>query len=183
MERLMTVLGRVFAVFALIAAAPILALIAFAVVCDSGNPIIFRQNRVGRYGRLFLIYKFRTMRSEPHTRVRLACAGDTRITRVGRVLRKYKLDELPQLWNIVCGEMSWIGPRPEVPEFVDPEDSLWKKVLLLRPGLADAATFAFRNEEYLLAGVADPEDYYRREILPRKLRMSIDYSRRWFSFR
>jgi lipopolysaccharide/colanic/teichoic acid biosynthesis glycosyltransferase len=178
MERLITVLGRIVAVFALIAAAPLLALIVLAIVCDDGAPIIFRQIRVGRHGRHFLIWKFRTMRSELYPRVRLTCAGDQRITRIGRALRKYKLDELPQLWNIVRGEMSWIGPRPEVPEFVNLDDPLWKKVLLLRPGLADAATFAFRNEEHLLAAAPDPEEYYRREILPRKLRMSIEQSRR-----
>jgi lipopolysaccharide/colanic/teichoic acid biosynthesis glycosyltransferase len=177
------ILGRITAAIALIAAAPLFTLVALAVCFDDGGPIIFSQIRVGRHGQPFRIYKFRSMRSGPHPRAQLTCAGDLRVTRVGRFLRKSKLDELPQFWNIVCGEMSWIGPRPEVPEFVDTNDSLWKQVLLLKPGLADAATFAFRDEERLLASVPDAEEYYRREILPRKLRMSIESSRRWFSLR
>ncbi len=102
------------------------------------------------------------------------------MTQVGRFLRASKLDELPQLWNIVRGEMAWIGPRPEVPEFVDQDDPAWRQVLQFRPGLADAATWAFRNEDQLLAAASDPADYYRREILPRKLRKSIEHSRRRF---
>jgi lipopolysaccharide/colanic/teichoic acid biosynthesis glycosyltransferase len=93
-------------------------------------------------------------------------------------LRATKLDELPQLWNIVCGEMAWIGPRPEIPEFVSMDDPLWQQVLQFLPGLADAASVEFRDEEKLLASVPDPQDYYRREILPRKLRISIEHSLR-----
>jgi lipopolysaccharide/colanic/teichoic acid biosynthesis glycosyltransferase len=113
----------------------------------------------------------------------LTCKGDPRVTRVGRFLRACKVDELPQLWNIVRGEMTWIGPRPEVPEFVDMNNPLWRQVLEMRPGLADAASIAFRDEEQLLAAVADPEDYYRRELLPRKLRLSIEHSLRRFGSR
>ena len=122
------------------------------------------------------MFKFRSMRVQPG--LSITCKGDPRVTRVGRLLRGSKLDELPQLWNIVRGEMAWIGPRPEVPEFVDMDDPLWQKVLQFRPGLVDAATIEFRNEERLLASVPDPKNYYRREILPRKLRLSLEHSLR-----
>ncbi len=173
--------GRIAAAGALIALAPLLGLIALAVVSEDGRPVLFRQVRVGRFGRHFNMYKFRSMRMRPG--LPLTCKGDPRVTRVGRFLRAYKLDELPQLWNIIRGEMAWIGPRPEVPEFVDMGDPLWQQVLAMRPGLADAASIAFRNEEQLLAAVPDPQEYYRREILPRKLRMSIEHSLRRFGSR
>lgn len=171
----MSFVGRVAALVVLIFLLPFSCLIALAVWCSDPGPILFRQIRVGQFGRHFTMYKFRTMRSAAG--LPLTCSGDPRITAVGRFLRASKLDELPQLWNIVRGEMAWIGPRPEIPEFVDTNDPLWREVLNLRPGLADAASFAFRDEEQLLAGAADPQDYYRREILPRKLRISLHRSR------
>jgi lipopolysaccharide/colanic/teichoic acid biosynthesis glycosyltransferase len=166
--------GRIAAAVTLVVIAPLLGLIAMALVFEDGKPILFRQVRVGRFGGRFTMYKFRSMRARPG--LPLTCKGDPRVTRVGRFLRACKLDELPQLWNIVRGEMAWIGPRPEVPEFVDMNDPLWQQVLRMRPGLADAASIAFRDEEQLLATVPDPQDYYRREILPRKLRLSIEHS-------
>lgn len=171
----MSFVGRVAALFVLVLLLPVLSLIAFAVWCSAPGPILFRQIRVGQFGKHFTMYKFRSMRSVAG--LPLTCSGDPRVTKVGRFLRAYKLDELPQLWNIMRGDMAWIGPRPEIPEFVDMNDPLWQQVLQLRPGLADAASFAFRNEEQLLASAADPQDYYRREILPRKLRISLNRSR------
>lgn len=171
----MSFVGRVTAFFVLMMLLPLLCLIALAVWCSDPGPILFRQIRVGQFGRHFTMYKFRSMRSAAG--LPLTCSGDPRVTAAGRVLRAAKLDELPQLWNIVRGEMVWIGPRPEMPEFVDINDPLWSQVLQLRPGLADAASFAFRNEEQLLASAPDPQDYYRREILPRKLRISLNRSR------
>ena len=169
--------GRLAALVVLLATAPLLAIIAFAVWFEDRGQVLFRQIRVGQYGRPFTIYKLRSMRQD-QTGISLTCAGDPRVTRIGRFLRAWKLDELPQLWNIARGEMGWIGPRPEVPEFVDPENPLWQQVLQLRPGLADAATFRFRNETQLLAEASDPGDCYRHEILPHKLRLSIEHSRR-----
>jgi len=177
----MNVLGRIGAVVTLVLAAPLLCAIAIAIWCDDRKPVLFRQIRVGRFGRHFTMYKFRSMRACPG--LLLTCQGDPRVTRAGRFLRVCKLDELPQLWNIVRGEMAWIGPRPEVPEFVDLDNPLWRQVLQFRPGLADAASFAFRDDERMLAAVADPQDYYRREILPRKLRISIEHSLRRFPSR
>lgn len=177
----MNLIGRSAAFLVLAAISPLLLVIVAAIVCDDRGPVIFRQVRVGRYGRNFVMYKFRSMRARPG--LLLTCKGDPRVTRVGRFLRKYKLDELPQLWNIMCGDMAWVGPRPEVPEFVDLNDPLWQQVLQLRPGLADAASFAYRNEEQLLANASDPQDFYRREILPHKLRISIEHSLRRSSAR
>jgi lipopolysaccharide/colanic/teichoic acid biosynthesis glycosyltransferase len=172
----MNLAGRIGALLALLALSPLFGAIALAIRLDDGGPVLFRQIRVGRYGRHFTMYKFRSMRSAPGPP--LTCQGDPRITRVGRLLRRYKLDELPQLWNIVKDEMAWIGPRPEIPEFVSMDDPLWRQVLQFRPGLADAASVEFRNEEKLLASVPDPQEYYRREILPHKLRISIEHSLR-----
>ncbi len=177
----MNVIGRATAALTLVAAAPFLCLIAIAVWGEDRGPVLFRQIRVGRFGQRFTMLKFRSMRARPG--LPLTCKGDPRVTRVGLFLRRYKLDELPQLWNIVRGEMAWIGPRPEVPEFVDMDDPLWQQVLQWRPGLADAASIAYRNEEQLLAAASDPRDYYRREILPRKLRLSIEHSLRRFPSR
>jgi lipopolysaccharide/colanic/teichoic acid biosynthesis glycosyltransferase len=168
--------GRIAAALVLAAAVPLLAVIAIAIWCEDGGPVLFRQVRVGRFGQPFVMYKLRSMRRL--SGLSLTCKGDPRVTRVGRALRACKLDEIPQLWNIVRGEMAWIGPRPEIPEFVEAEDPLWKQVLQFRPGLADAASLAFRNEEELLAAAANPRDYYRHEILPRKLRLSLEHSLR-----
>jgi len=176
-----TLVGRVAAALTLIVLSPVLVAIAIAIWLDDKGPVLFEQVRVGRGGKHFIMYKLRSMRTQPG--LPLTCSGDPRVTRVGRLLRKCKLDELPQFWNILRGEMAWIGPRPEVPEFVDMTDPLWQQVLQFRPGLADAASFAFRNEEQLLAAAVDPKDYYRREILPRKLQLSIEHSLRRFPSR
>jgi lipopolysaccharide/colanic/teichoic acid biosynthesis glycosyltransferase len=166
--------GRIGALLALLALSPLFGAIALAIRLDDGGPVLFRQTRVGRYGHPFTMYKFRSMRSADG--LPLTCAGDPRVTRAGGRLRAWKLDELPQLWNILRGEMAWIGPRPEIPEFVTMDDPLWRQVLQFLPGLADAASFEFRDEEKLLASAFDPREYYRREILPRKLRISIEHA-------
>jgi len=168
--------GRIGALLALLALSPLFAAVALAIRLDDGGPVLFRQTRVGRYGRHFTMYKFRSMCSARG--LPLTCEGDPRVTRAGCLLRGWKLDELPQLWNIVRGEMAWIGPRPEIPEFVSMDDPLWQQVLQFRPGLADAASVEFRDEEKLLASVPDPREYYRLQILPRKLRLSIEHSLR-----
>jgi lipopolysaccharide/colanic/teichoic acid biosynthesis glycosyltransferase len=113
------------------------------------------------------------MRSEPGASI--TARGDTRMTALGRVLRHYKLDELPQLWNVLTGEMSLVGPRPEVPRFVDLQNTSWCKLLTVRPGITDLASVVFRSEEELLGRTADPEQYYEQELLPRKLSLSLCY--------
>jgi lipopolysaccharide/colanic/teichoic acid biosynthesis glycosyltransferase len=153
---------------------PFLAVIALLVLAADGPPVLFRQERIGRLGRPFQILKFRTMRASARG-PRITAAGDRRITAVGVWLRRLKLDELPQLLNVLRGDMSLIGPRPEVPEYVDLKDDLWRRVLQFRPGITDAATLAFRNEEEVLAGAADWNSFYRGVILPRKLALNLRY--------
>lgn len=169
--------GLAVALCALIALSPLLAAIALAVLMADGRPVLFRQWRVGQNGTLFEILKFRTMHDDPCA-ASIASANDRRITPLGRRLRRFKLDELPQLGNVLRGEMNLIGPRPEVPEFVDPENLLWKKVLLAKPGITDLASLLYRDEEEILRSVSDPEELYRRKILPLKLRLNITYSAR-----
>jgi lipopolysaccharide/colanic/teichoic acid biosynthesis glycosyltransferase len=155
---------------------PLLAVIAAAIVIDSGFPVFFRQPRVGRFGKSFLLIKFRSMRrSVPGSRI--TGASDRRITRVGRMLRNYKLDELPQLWNVLKGEMSLVGPRPEVAPFVELSDPAWRTLLSVRPGITDLASLLYRDEEKLLAGASDVEAEYREKILPDKLATNLEYLR------
>ncbi len=167
-------LEAVISTLALIALSPILVVIALAVVVDDGFPVFYRQKRIGRNGRPFTILKFRTMRVN-NSGSAITAANDRRVTRVGAILRKLKLDELPQLINVVRGDMSLIGPRPEVPDYVDFQNPLWREVLGSAPGITDLATLAFRNEEEILGGVSNPDAYYRSSILPDKLRLNIRY--------
>ncbi|MFG6486778.1 sugar transferase [Roseateles sp. BYS78W] len=155
--------------------APALLLIALWIKLDSKGPALFRQTRVGRYGVPFTIHKFRTMRVEPGAAITVGV--DPRITRAGRVLRASKLDELPQLWDVLRGAMSLVGPRPELPRYVElyPQD-LRERVLSVRPGVTDPASLAFSHEAELLAAASDPEREYREVILPAKLRLSADYA-------
>lgn len=170
-------LERLAAAAGVVVLSPLLAALALAVWLDSGRPVLFRHRRVGQGGRTFDLLKFRSMVVD-HGGPSLTRKGEARITRAGRWLRRWKLDELPQLWNVVKGEMSLVGPRPEVPEYVDLGDPLWRRVLEVRPGITDPASVAFRNEEELLAAAEDIEYYYRTVILPRKLELSAAYLER-----
>jgi lipopolysaccharide/colanic/teichoic acid biosynthesis glycosyltransferase len=165
---------------ALIALAPVLLIVAAVVLLDDGRPVFFHQKRVGRNGRLFEIWKFRTMRTANQGRA-ITAAGDERVTGAGAWLRKLKLDELPQLFNVVKGDMSLIGPRPEVPEFVELDDAVWQAVLAVRPGITDLASLLYRDEEHLLKPANDPAEFYRAAVLPAKLRLNLQYleTRSW----
>lgn len=155
---------------------PLFVILAFAVVIDTGFPVFFLQKRVGLYGRPFYIYKFRTMTLLKDASQGSFDAGDSRrVTPVGKVLRRTKLDELPQLWNVLRGDMSLVGPRPEVQKWVDVYPERWSRVLSLRPGITDNASLEFRNEEELLAASSNPEKTYSDEVLPRKLDLYEDY--------
>ena len=134
----------------LIIAAPVLALAALGIAFTSRGRIIFRQSRVGQDGRIFVLYKFRTMRIG-QVGIQVTAGDDSRVTYVGRLLRKTKMDELPELWNVLKGDMSLVGPRPEVPRYVDLNNSKWQRVLKVRPGITDPLTLRLRNEEELLA--------------------------------
>ena len=159
---------------------PLLAVIAVLIKRDSPGPVFFRQERVGRYGRLFRIHKFRTMVADAPLRGPPITVGDDpRITGVGAWLRRSRLDELPQLLDVLKGDMSLVGPRPEVPKYVELYPSeLREAVLSLRPGITDPSSLEFLDEAQLLAGARDPEREYREVILPAKLRASALYARR-----
>ena len=164
----------------LVVLAPLLAIVAALVALTSRGPVLFRQQRVGRHGKPFEMLKFRTMTNAPEGNGPLVTvAGDRRITAAGRLLRATKLDELPQLWNVVCGDMSLVGPRPEVSKYVALyPPSVAIKVLSVRPGITDEASILFRNESELLAQAADPERAYVEQILPRKLALYERYAER-----
>lgn len=155
---------------------PLLLLAALWVKLDSPGPALFRQTRVGRFGVPFTIHKFRTMRMEPGAAITVG--EDPRITRSGRFLRASKLDELPQLWDVLRGAMSLVGPRPELPRYVALYPAALREVVLsVRPGITDPASLRFRHESELLARAFDPEREYVEVVLPAKLQLAADYVR------
>jgi lipopolysaccharide/colanic/teichoic acid biosynthesis glycosyltransferase len=165
---------------ALLLLAPLLALLALTIRLDSPGPVFFRQVRVGRHGREFRIHKFRTMVADaPAQGLPLTVGEDPRITRVGRWLRRTRLDELPQLLDVLQGTMSLVGPRPEVPRYVAlyPPD-LRQRVLAVRPGITDPASLQGLDEAAMLAAASDPEREYVQVLLPRKLRLAAEYAER-----
>jgi lipopolysaccharide/colanic/teichoic acid biosynthesis glycosyltransferase len=153
---------------------PLLAVCALLVMLSSNGPVFFRQLRVGRGGQVFKLFKFRTMRVSQNG-ILITASTDGRITPIGRFLRKWKLDELPELYNVLRGEMSFVGPRPEVPELVDLRCPLWGTVLAVRPGITDPVTLTLRDEEAVLAMAEDKEQYYKAVIQPYKLKGYIRY--------
>ena len=156
--------------------APLWALIGIAVKLSSRGPIFYRATRVGKDGALFTMYKFRTMREQPSGGgPRITSGGDPRVTKVGRALRASKLDEAPQLWDVLIGHMSLVGPRPEDPHYVAMYDERQRRVLSVRPGITGPTAVAFRHEETLLAGSGDPESTYVTEVLPQKLELDLRY--------
>jgi lipopolysaccharide/colanic/teichoic acid biosynthesis glycosyltransferase len=168
----------IFALAGLVALAPFLLLISLAIRVSSGPPVFFRQQRVGLLGRDFMLWKFRTMTTLRGAEKGAFEPGSTRrVTGIGRWLRKTKMDELPQLWNVVRGDMSLVGPRPEVRRWVEAYPERWAFVHTVRPGITDPASIRFRSEEDLLASAADPERMYREEILPQKLAIYEEYVR------
>ncbi|MBT2300809.1 sugar transferase [Variovorax paradoxus] len=166
-----------FALCALLVSAPVLVAVALWIKLDSRGSVLFRQERVGLRGRLFAIYKFRTMRvGATEQGPQITVRADSRITRAGAFLRRYKLDELPQFVNVLVGDMSVVGPRPEVPRYV----ALYPReardlILSVRPGITDLASIAYRDESALLNGADDPEALYVQEVLPAKLEHCLQY--------
>ncbi|MDH0863258.1 sugar transferase [Mitsuaria sp. GD03876] len=158
---------------------PLLLAVAAWIRLDSRGPVMFRQERVGRFGVPFRIHKFRTMRVDaPRLGPQITVGDDARITRSGRWLRATKVDELPQLWDVLRGAMSLVGPRPEVPRYVAMYPAELREVVLsVRPGITDPASLSFRNESELLARAADPEREYVEVVMPMKLRLAADYVR------
>ena len=157
---------------------PLLLLIALAIWIDDPGPVFYRQVRVGRNGRTFRIFKFRSMVMDADKKgLAITVGRDSRITRVGAVLRKTKLDELAQLLNVLFGQMSFVGPRPEVPKYVELYTPYQRQVLLVRPGITDYASIAYRNENDLLAGAPNPETMYIEQIMPDKIELNMKYLR------
>ena len=170
-------LDVLFSFCGLLISAPLLLLVSAAVAISSRGSVIFRQTRMGFGGRTFTLYKFRTMHVINHG-LPVTASDDSRITPVGRFLRKTKLDELPELWNVLTGDMSLVGPRPEVPRLVDIKNPLWQIVLRSKPGITDPVTLVLRNEETLLASVnGDREAFYLAALQPFKLQGYVSYLR------
>lgn len=154
---------------------PVLAVVAILIkIKMPGGPMIFKQKRVGRGGKQFTMYKFRSM-TVGHGGSSVSVAGESRITPLGAVLRKYKLDELPELWNVLIGDMSFVGPRPDVPGYADNLTGKDRDVLKLRPGITGPASLKYRDEEELLAKQTDPQRYNDEIIFPDKVRINLYY--------
>jgi lipopolysaccharide/colanic/teichoic acid biosynthesis glycosyltransferase len=166
----------VFSVIGLIILSPFFAAASVLIKLDSSGPVFFRQERIGRHFKPFRIYKFRTMTADAQNKGALiTVGGDKRITRIGHVLRKYKIDEMPQLLNILKGEMSFVGPRPEVREYVQLFRTDYAKLLVIRPGITDPASLTYSEEEKVLAMSGNWEKNYICNILPDKIAMSLRY--------
>lgn len=173
MKRLFDILSSIMVLLLL---SPLFLLIALAIVLDSKGSIFFKQKRIGKDGKPFMLYKFRSMRSGADKKGLITVGSkDNRTTPVGRFLRKYKLDELPQLINILRNEMSVVGPRPEVEKYVKLYNSDQRKVLSVKPGLTDLASLAYINENEILGLSENPEKTYVEEIMPAKLKLNIEY--------
>lgn len=176
-QRMRRALDTALAGAGLIVLTPLLGVVAAAIRIDSPGPALFHQKRIGKGGKPFYICKFRSMRVD-HDGLAVSTTHDSRVTRVGRFLRKTKLDELPQLYNVLAGDMALVGPRPEVPEYA----KLWPKedakvIVSALPGITDPVAVAYRNEADILAEADDPERFYIEELLPKKAHAYADYIR------
>ncbi|MCK6648807.1 MAG: sugar transferase [Bacteroidia bacterium] len=165
-----------FSLIGLILLLPVFLLIAIIIVADSRGGVFYRQTRVGKDAKDFRLFKFRSMRTDADKKGLLTVGGkDSRITRVGYYIRKYKVDELPQLINVLIGDMSLVGPRPEVRRYTDLYNSEQQKVLSVKPGITDYASIEYSNENELLGKASDPEKVYIEEIMPAKLKLNLKY--------
>jgi lipopolysaccharide/colanic/teichoic acid biosynthesis glycosyltransferase len=164
------------AAIGLVVLSPLMVILAVLIKCDSRGAVFFKQKRIGKDFRAFLMYKFRTMRENSELSGPVITVGDdSRITRIGRFLRKTKLDELPQLINVLKGEMSLVGPRPELPRFVELFRREYTKILTVRPGITDLASLKYHDEAKLMDQFPNPEEEYLRSILPDKIRLAREY--------
>lgn len=154
---------------------PVLIVVAILIkIKMPGGPVFFAQKRVGQHGRLFTMHKFRSM-TVSHSGSSISVAGEARITPLGATLRKYKLDELPELWDVLIGNMSFVGPRPDVPGYADQLQGEDRRILELRPGITGPASLKYRDEEELLATVENPQEYNDKVIYPDKIRINLYY--------
>ena len=180
MEKVNQAIKRIFdflvSLLGIIILSPILIIVSIAIRIDSKGNVLFLQKRVGRYGKEFNIYKFRTMVTDAEKLGKQITVGkDNRITKVGAFLRKYKIDELPQLFNVLKGDMSLVGPRPEVPRYVKLYNEEQRRVLNVRPGITDMASLRYKDENEILGKVDNPEEYYINAIMKDKLALNLEY--------
>jgi lipopolysaccharide/colanic/teichoic acid biosynthesis glycosyltransferase len=173
-KRLVDVILALVGLFLLVVPMLFVGLVVFLV---DGSPIFFGQPRVGLGGKLFTLHKYRTMHNRKDAGSSITVAGDSRVSALGRTLRQLRIDELPQLFNVLKGDMSFVGPRPDVAGYADQLQGEARVILLLRPGITGPATLAFRNEEELLARAADPKAYNDEVIFPEKLRLNMEYAK------
>lgn len=158
---------------------PVLLIVTILIqIKMSSGPVVFKQKRVGQHGKLFTMYKFRSM-TVNHSGSSVSVKGESRITPLGAKLRKYKLDELPELWNVLMGDMSFVGPRPDVPGYADKLEGDDRRLLLLKPGITGPASLKYRNEEELLAEQEDPLKYNDEVLFPDKVKINIEYLDNW----
>lgn len=177
-----TIFDRIISLIGIFLLSPLYLIIAVLIKLKMpGGPVLFRQKRIGQYGKSFTMYKFRTMKVA-HSGSSVSVKGETRITPLGAKLRKYKLDELPELWNVFIGDMSFVGPRPDVPGYADKLEGDDRKILLLKPGITGPASLKYRNEEELLAEKDDPVTYNDEVIFPDKVRINLNYLKHWNFF-
>lgn len=174
-----SVFDRVASLFGLLFLSPILLVVTVLIRLKMpGVPVLFTQKRVGRNGELFTMYKFRSM-TVGHSGSSVSVKGESRITPLGAKLRKYKLDELPELWNVLIGDMSLVGPRPDVPGYADKLEGDDRRILLLKPGITGLASLKYRNEEEILAEQENPQKYNDEVLFPDKVRINIEYLDNW----
>lgn len=171
-----SIFDKFFSLIGLICLSPVMAIVAILIrIKMPGGPVIFKQRRVGQYGRLFTVYKFRSMKVAGGGKTSIASAEEDRITPLGKILRRYKLDELPELWNVLKGDMSFVGPRPDVPGYADKLTGHNRKILKLKPGITGPASLKYRQEEDLLDSVDNPKEYNDKVIYPDKVRLNLYY--------
>jgi len=169
-----------FAIFGLTILSPVLIILSLIIITSPGT-VLYSQKRVGRQGRLFTLYKFRTMVHNADTMPggSITVENDDRITAIGKLLRRWKLDELPTLWNVLKGDMSFVGPRPDVPGYADKLEGESRRVLEMRPGITGPATLKYANEEKLLAEVDNPKKYNDEVVFPDKVQINLEYVDNW----
>ena len=159
---------------------PLYIIISFSILLFDGKPILFSQDRIGRFGKVFKIYKFRSMVNDSSERTTyITTESDSRITPLGTYLRKYKFDELPELWNVLIGDMSFVGPRPDMPGYVDNLIGDDQRLLQMKPGITGPATLKYANEEQILAEKKDPQKYNDEVLFPNKVKINLEYMDNW----
>lgn len=178
------IFDKIFSLLGLICLSPVMLAVAILIrIKMPGGPVIFKQKRVGQYGKLFTVYKFRSMKVAGEGATSIASKEENRITPLGKKLRRYKLDELPELWNVLKGDMSFVGPRPDVPGYADKLKGKDRDILKLKPGITGPASLKYRQEEDLLNSVQNPQEYNDKIIYPDKVRLNLYYLEHYSFFK